>query len=104
MTINFGNLTNLFNSLLKVCLFLFFSSFLVGLLLLYTGSSAYALCGKVGLFSSTAFTLIVISEVMASDNARFTTKAIWIASFLVLQIFAGMAYYFVDRKSIYRPR
>lgn len=81
---------------------LFFSSFVVGLIFLYSGSNAYALCGKVGLFSSVVFTIIVIGEVMASENTSFTTKAAWIVSFLVFQIFAGMAYYFVDRKTIYR--
>ena len=97
-------MTKLFNTLLKICLFLFFSSFLVGLLSLYSGSNAYILCGKVGLFSSVVFTVIVIGEVMALENVRFTTKAIWIASFLVFQIFAGMAYYFVDSKTLYQPQ
>lgn len=97
-------MTKLFNSLLKVSLLLFFSSFLVGLFLLVSGSNTYTFCGKIGLLSSVVFTTIVISEVMASHNARFATKVIWIASFLVFQIFAGLAYYFVDRKTIYRPK
>ena len=97
-------MTKFFNALLKICLVLFFSSFLVGLLFLYSGSNAYVLCGKVGLFASIVFIVILIGEVMASENFRFTTKAIWIASFMVFQIFAGMAYYFVDRRSIYKPQ
>src|SRR5688572_18526186 len=94
----------LLNLLPKVCLFLFFSSLLTGLLLLYSGSNAYTFCVKVGQISSLVFTLIMTGEVMASENARFRTKAIWIASFLLFQIFAGMAYYFVDRKTVYRPQ
>jgi hypothetical protein len=79
---------------------LFFASFFIGLYLLYSGSKAYTLCAQVGFFSSTGFTLIVIGEVMASENARYATKGVWIFSFLAFQILAGMAYYFADRKTI----
>ena len=97
-------MTKLFNALLKFSLYLFFLSFLIGLFLLYSGSNAYTLFGKIGLLSSVVFTTIVIGEVMASENSSFITKFIWISSFLAFQIFAGMAYYFVDRKTIYRAQ
>jgi O-antigen/teichoic acid export membrane protein len=101
---NPDKMDKLFNSILKISLFIFLISGLVGFYLLSVEQEVYALtCAKIGGFGSTIFTAIVIGEVLASKNARFSTKAVWITSFLIFQIFAGVAYYFADRKAIYQP-
>lgn len=82
---------------------MFLISGLLGLYLLSVEQNVYALtCAKIGGFSSIMFTAIVIGEVMALKNARFSTKLIWIAAFLMFQILAGIAYYLVDRKTIHQ--
>lgn len=95
-------MNTLFNTLLKVSLLVFLLSGLAGLYFLSTEQYDHAMIGaKIGGLGSVMFTAIVIGEVMASKNARILTKFVWIAAFLFFQIFAGLAYYFTDRKSIY---
>jgi preprotein translocase subunit SecG len=92
-----------FNTLLKVSLLIFLLSGLTGLYFLSAEQYDHAMIGaKVGGLASLVFTAIVIGEVMAAKDARFLTKLCWIAAFLFFQIFAGFAYYFADRKSIYQ--
>jgi hypothetical protein len=94
----------LFNSLLKISLFLFLISGLFGFYFLAKENEVFALISaKVGGLASIFFTALTYCEVMASKNARLHIKAIWIASFMIFQIFAGLAYYFVGRKTIYQP-
>ena len=94
-------MNKILNLLLKVSLFVFLFSGILGLYLLSIEQYEYAIrCAKVGGFASLVFTAIVIGEVMASKNAHFLTKFIWIAAFLMFQILAGIAYYMVDRKTI----
>jgi hypothetical protein len=91
----------LFNTLLKASLLIFLLSGLTGLYFLSAEQYAYAMIGaKIGGFASVVFTAIVIGEVMAAKDIRFLTKFSWMAAFLFLQIFAGIAYYLTDRKSI----
>lgn len=95
-------MNTLFNTLLKVSVLVFLLSGLTGLYFLLSGQYTYAMIGaKAGTVASVVFTAIVIGEVMASNHARFLTKFAWIVAFLFFQIFAGLAYYFTDRKSIY---
>lgn len=86
------------NLLLKGSLLAYLLSFALGLYLLWTNQSGYQECAKVGGFFSLVLTAVVICEVSSSKRIGFFEKSIWIVSFLIFQILAGIAYFLVDRK------
>jgi hypothetical protein len=85
---------------LKLCVFVFLVSFALSLYLLISGSSSPIFWRNVGVAASILFTAIVTAEVLGSSYAKPATKTVWILSFLTFQIFAGLAYLLVDRKTI----
>jgi hypothetical protein len=92
----------IFASLMKISLFLFIVTGMAGFYFLTTEQITFALaCAKIGGSASVIFTAIAIGEVIASPKTRSFTKIAWVASMLIFQIFASLAYYFVDRKTIH---
>lgn len=79
--------------ILKMCLLVFIASFAASMYLLISESGSPLPWRYAGAAASVLFTVIVTAEVLNSPDAKPAVKAVWVLSFLIFQIFAGLAYY-----------
>jgi hypothetical protein len=90
--------------LLKLSLFVFLLTGLLGFYYLACGQEADALlCAKMGGSASLVFSTVVVLEVITLENMRFSIKLIWVVSIVLFQIFTALAYYLVGRKFVEQP-
>jgi hypothetical protein len=90
--------------LLKLSLFVFLLTGLLGFYFLSNGQEADALlCAKMGGSASLVFSTIALLEVITLENMRFSKKFFWVVSMVLFQIFMALAYYLVGRKFVKQP-
>lgn len=56
-----------------------------------------------GLFSTAAFIVIALSEILSSDHINSNEKFMWMIGFLFMNILAGILYFIYRRKRIIAP-
>ena len=88
------------NILLKVSLFVFFTTGILGLYFLSIQQESSALlCAKIGGFASLVYTAITVGNVLTSRHLRFSSKVLWIVALIMFQVMAGLWYYISCRST-----
>jgi hypothetical protein len=83
---------------LKLCLFTFLGTLIIGLYFLAAGQESNALLlAKIGGYASVLYTIIAMREVVLLRTMPIGTRLKWIVLLLLMQILAGIAFFLTMR-------
>lgn len=86
-----------FSPLMRLCLWVFFSSMLLAIFLFVTGRAGYNTCAIISQIASFIFSALVIIDVLRS-SLKPGNKVVWVLAVLLFQVFTGLAYYLTNRE------